>query len=454
MLRLTGSSAALGAILCASSLFCAEARANGAFPAVSQFVFDPANPEQMVLRGTFGMLFSTDGGKVFNWICEPALHYQNILPAITVLAGGELVYGVPDGAAHTSIGTCDVDLVEGFDGEIVDVTRSRDFPDRVLVLEADFITHESQIWESSDRGASYTAVSQRFSDFLATTLDVAPSDPDVIYLSGKPTGADIKGRLYRSVDHGATFVEHDVPGSIGLAWPYIAAVDPTRSERVYVRLDDLPGRLKVTDDGGETWVEPLAIPSALEAFALSPDGATVLVSSVSAGTFRASADTLEFEQITCSGVSCFTWNDAGLFACGDQFINGFILGRSNDQGVSYERLLDLNCIHSDYGCSGDTRIGSICPMHWTMISPALLGSGYCGQDSSPPPIFTPPCASGGSGGSGGQGGESGDTPRVRAHGSGCGCRSSDSPSPRAGLAAMLALAASLGVRRRRRRASQ
>ena len=130
MLRLTGSSATVGAILCVSSLVCTEARANGAFPAVSQFVVDPENPQQMVLRGTFGMMFSTDGGKVFNWICEPALHYQNILPSITVLAGGELVYGVPTGAAHTALGACQVVLGKPADaleqataGVVVEILR-------------------------------------------------------------------------------------------------------------------------------------------------------------------------------------------------------------------------------------------------------------------------------------------------------------------------------------------
>ncbi len=49
------------------------ARANGRFPTSNQIVFSPANADLIVLRATFGILVSRDGGTTWTWLCEDAL---------------------------------------------------------------------------------------------------------------------------------------------------------------------------------------------------------------------------------------------------------------------------------------------------------------------------------------------------------------------------------------------
>jgi hypothetical protein len=390
----------LAALLVMTALPAREARANGTFPAVSQLVSEPGDPTHLALRTTFGLLFSTDAGANWSWICEDALGYTNTLPAVALLSGGPLVLGVPSGVTRTQLAACDVAPANGVTESVVDLSVLPQNPRGVIALSVDYVVHRSQVWESTDAGVSFAPLGDPLPDFVATTLDVAPSDPDTLYVSGMPTRSGAKGLLLRSSDHGKTFVEHEIPASTGAAWPYIGAIDPTRADKVYVRLAAVPGSLEVTVDGGTTFDEALRLDYEMQGFALAPDGKTVIVSSPAVGTFRADAETLDFEQVACTGVSCLLWNSAGLFACGDQSGDGYVVGRSLDRGASYQRVLDFGCIHPDFGCGSTTSVGSSCPALWPPIEMVLAGFGACDPNAPPPRVFNDCLAGGASSGGG------------------------------------------------------
>jgi hypothetical protein len=311
----------------------------------------------------------------------------------------------------------------GIDANVVDLAVSKSTPNVMVALGIDYTTHATQVYESTDAGLSFAAIGPSFPDFLGTTIDVAPGDPDVIYVSGMPTSGS-GGLLLRSTDHGASFESHAIPDSVGLQWPYIGAIDAADSNKVFVRLADVPGRLKVTTDGGETFTEPLQLEYELQGFALSPDGSSVFVSSPARGTFRADSTALEFEQLACSGVSCLKWNGNVLYACGDQTIDGYTVGRSLDQGKSYERLLNFECISPYAECSGSSSVGTICPPLWPFIEMQLAGFGECGAAMPPPPVFDQ-CLGGAGAASGGASGSagsaSGGKTSSKKDAGGCGC---------------------------------
>ena len=390
----------LTALFVTSALFAREARANGTFPAVSQLVSEPGDATHLALRTTFGVVFSTDAGANWNWICEDALGYTNTLPAVALLPGGPLVLGVPAGITRTQLAACDVAPASGVTESVVDLSVLPQNSRGVIALSVDYVVHRSQVWESTDAGVSFAPLGDPLPDFVATTLDVAPSDPDTLYVSGMPTRSGAKGLLLRSEDHGKTFVEYEIPGSTGGAWPYIGAIDPTHADKVYVRLGEVPGRLEVTVNGGASFSERLRLDYEMQGFALAPDGKTVIVSSPAVGTFRADTETLDFEQVSCSGVSCMLWNSAGLFACGDQSIDGYVVGRSLDRGASFQRVLDFGCIQSDFGCASTTSVGSTCPALWPPIEMLLTGFGACDPNAPPPRVFNE-CLAGGAPSGGG-----------------------------------------------------
>jgi hypothetical protein len=81
------------AFWCASRL----ASANGRFPAANQLVVDPGDAEHLLLRATYGLLSSHDGGRTFAWICEDVLGQMGESdPAVAILRGGRLAVAAGD----------------------------------------------------------------------------------------------------------------------------------------------------------------------------------------------------------------------------------------------------------------------------------------------------------------------------------------------------------------------
>jgi hypothetical protein len=298
---------------------------------------------------------------------------------------------------------------------------------------------------------------------VPTTVDVAATDADVIYASGV---SGTSGVLLRSRDGGESFARFAVPGATVTRRPFIAAVDPRAAGTVYVRLDAQGASpLEVTRDGGESFVTPLTTTVPMSGFAISPDGTTVIASNAYDGTFRAATDTLLFEKVACSGRTCLNFNQAGLFGCGDQSVDGFVVGRSDDLGASFQRLVDLTCVRGPAACGSETSVGSLCPAVWPDVQ-QQLGATECAPPEVEPYVDCAGNAVPGDAGAGGaasgndagtDGGVGGDQDgegRARARpesSGGCGCRLT-SASPRGRAWWLCLVAAALARSKPRRRA--
>jgi MYXO-CTERM domain-containing protein len=367
-LRSATSLVALAAALAVPAL----ARANGAFPAVSQLVSDPADPDHLVLRTTFGLLVTLDGGVSWDWTCEAGAGYQDIEPPMTVLAGGAILLGLPDGVSRSDASGCSFEHAAGIDALVYDLARVPSEPKSAVAISGSGT--DAELWRSIDGGKSFARVGAVIPDLIPTTVDAAAADAQVVYASGR---SGTTGVLLRSSDGGKSFERFTVPGTTAARRPFIAAVDPRDPDTVYVRLDaqsDSP--LQVTRDGGKSFVTVLTTTVAISGFAISPDGSTVIASNAYDGTFRAAGDTLDFEKVACSGPTCLSFNQAGLFGCGDQFVNGFVVGRSDDLGASFRRLVDLTCVRGPAACDGETSVGSLCPAAWPGVQ-QQLGATEC-----------------------------------------------------------------------------
>lgn len=357
-------------------LFSTATSANGAFPAVSQLVSDPADPDHLVLRSTFGLLVTRDRGQTWDWLCEAGLGYKDVQPPMAVLAGGVILLGVPNGISRGGTSGCDFALATGPDAAVFDLARVPAEADGAVAVSLSGTT--AQLWRTHDAGLSFIALGDPISGFIPATVDVAPSDANVIYLSGL---LGTQGSLLRSSDGGISYATFAIPNTTTAHRPYIAAVDPNDADVVYVRLDGEPSELEVTRDGGKTFTAPLTTEVPALGLALSPDGQTVIASNSFDGTFRADAATLAFEKVACQGPSCLSFTDSGLFGCGDQRVDGFVVGESADRGRSFQRVVDLTCIRGPAACGSDTSVGQFCPEAWPPIQ-AQLGATEC----SPPDV--------------------------------------------------------------------
>jgi hypothetical protein len=370
------ASAGLGAL--ALVLLAPElAHANGAFPSVSQLIADPADVDHLVLRTTFGLLVTRDQGASWDWLCEAGAGYKDVEPPMAVLPGGVILLAVPGGVSRSDASGCDFKLAAGIDALVYDLARVPSEPDSVVAISAEGT--DTQLWRSADGGESFARVGDIIADFIPATVDVAATDADVIYASGL---SGTTGMLLRSTDGGKSFERFSVPDTAPARRPYIAAVDPRDADTVYVRLNaqgDSP--LQVTHDGGKSFETALTTMVPALGFAISPDGKTVLASNAYDGTFRADADTLEFEKVACGGPICLSYSNAGLFGCGDQSVHGFVVGRSDDLGVSFTRAIDLTCVRGPAACDSGTSVGSLCPAAWPDVQ-AQIGATEC----SPPEV--------------------------------------------------------------------
>ena len=420
------------------------ALANGAFPAVSQLLADPSDDEHLVLRSNFGLLISHDRGKNWDLVCEAGVGYQNLEPAIALLADGSTIAALPDGIAHGTT-ECAFGLAAGISAYVADVARMPGPAARAVAVSVAIEAGISQVWRSVDGAQSWQPWGAPLPALNAATLDVA-SDESALYVSGVSQTATVKGVLARSVDGGHTWTRSDVPGSSKLSVPYIAAIATDDSDTLYVRLSGSPGKLLVTHDGGAHWTTVLDFVGPVDGFALSPDGRYALASGRVDGIWRASTAALAFERVSCTKLRCLSWTSAGLFACADEFQAGFLVGESRNFGSTFEARLHMSCVRGPLACDGDSAVTRVCEAQWPALS-EVLGS------DCPNAGFTPgqQCSDDGSSGAGtsvmGNAGSGGAGPNAGLR-PGAGCSLGASAAARStGLFALLTLLCAIARRR-------
>ena len=418
-------------------------QANGAFPAVSQLLGDPSDPAHLVLRSNFGLLISHDHGKIWDLVCEAGLGYQNLEPAIAILADGTTIAALPNGIARGTT-ECAFGPADGIAEYVADVARVPGAPGRAVAVSVDIDGGVSQVWHSLDSGQSWNAWGSALSELNATTLDSAGDPAGTLYVSGVSQNGAVEGVLARSVDGGQTWSRSHVPGANKLSAPYIAAIAAHDADTLYVRLSGTPGQLLATHDGGAHWSTVLDFAGPLDGFALSPDGRYALASGRVDGVWRASTSDLAFERVSCSKLRCLSWTSAGLFACADEFQAGFLVGESLDSGFTFEPRLHLSCVRGPLACESESSVARACDTAWPALS-EVLGSD-CANSG-----FTPhgDCSNGG-GSSAGAGAGSGGVAANPGQRTAAGC----SLSPRASGAArtawltvLLTLVCGIGRRR-------
>ncbi|WP_437963178.1 hypothetical protein WMF04_25925 [Sorangium sp. So ce260] len=440
------------AAACAALSAAAPALANGRYPAAGQILVDPSDPDHIVVRATYGVLVTHDGGERWSWICETAIGYSGFEdPMMVVTADGSILAGLFDGLSATRDRGCDWRLAEGplAQRNIVDLSIDRADPASVLLLGSSVMASDAiltQVWESKDDGRTWTQAGADFpSSFLGVTLDSAPSDPRRIYVSGRRNGPTFEGIVRRSDDRGATWEELDVPGSDDRNLPYLGAVDPEDPDVVYVRRDgDGADALLVSRDGGATWREVFQAASLL-GLALSPDGTMIAAGSDLDGLWVAPTATLEFTRVGQLGVRCLTWTSQGLFACADEPIDGFTAGVSTDGGKTFSPLMTLDRLCGPPpACGSERSTGRTCPELWPGTASFLGAAGSCEGGAG----------AGGTAGAGGGGASAGGSAEgagaaEASAGGGCSCEASG--GGRAGVFLSCLVAAGGVLLRARRR---
>jgi hypothetical protein len=355
------------------------AHANGRFPATNQLIVSAKDPSFLVLRATYGFLVSHDAGATWDWICEVAIGYNGSEdPAIAVTANGNVVATTFEGVVVSSQGACSWNFatlpsVMGHQQVYVDVTQQADARDHIFVLSNSFAgvdggsQYDSQIYASTDNGASWAPQGTKIdSSLILETVDVAPSDPHRLYVTGV-TGTndnDTMGVFLVSKDDGTTWAKHPfmLDATAKERAPFIAGVDPKNPERLYVRTQSSdmggPSRLLVTDNASAdnpTFRVVFQAQGNLQGFALSPDGSKVFVGSPQDGLLMANSTDLKFTKKSSVAIQCLAMSGSTIYACSGES-SGFVLGASDDDGATFTSKLHLCGFRGQLACGTGTSL--------------------------------------------------------------------------------------------------
>lgn len=356
------------------SLTAARGDANDAFPDSQSIIVPAERPNDITLATNFGLVSTTDGGATWTWACEVPASNNAHLYQVGAAPGRRLF------ALSTAQGTNDRRLVFTDDracgwqvsgGLLASALVLDAFPDpsdprRVLAIAATTAGAAPAahgLFESGDGGATFTQMRYMApaGDQL-TGAEIARSDPKFIYVTVS-SGAMLLPRLLQSTDGGAHWTSFDLQASLGGTSIRLIAVDPERPERVFLRAsgaqDDKLAIAVVDASGGISVKVVLTVSGGrLAAFVRLPSKTILTAGAVGANLapalFRSTDGGDTFAPVpNPPHLRALAARASRVFAAADLQQDGFALGASADEGMTWQPLMRLDQVGTIQGCLKD-----------------------------------------------------------------------------------------------------
>jgi hypothetical protein len=334
--------------LLALALAPAPARANGAFPDALAILLPRDQPDKVTLATNFGLVFTSDGGRTWEWTCEHdsslgAILYQLAPPPrqSTYALGLDLVRSDDDGCSWRAASGR---VANGF---LYDLFVDPNNADRVLAVANpnDETPSRVHVFESLDGGDTFpTSLYQTEPGLDVSGLEVPFNEPGTFYLAwaSSKTGTLTSGLIRVQNGAGQSFDYHEALGGNPLG---IATIDRQDPRKLFLRVFGTDrDRLAISEDGGATVRVALEADRSLAGLVVRPDG-TVLaaVRGQDRGTLFVSHDGGKTFPTTLPGprFRALAERNGRLFAAGDDAVDGYALGTSDDDGRTWKPLMSF-----------------------------------------------------------------------------------------------------------------
>ena len=366
-----------------------QALADGAFPDEFQLFVPTERPSSILLATNFGLLRSADNGATWTYVCEAqAGATGNIsLYQLSPLTGTLLADSLQGLFLSTSEGCSWTGAGGTLAGQYSwDAAFDPLNAGGLLALSANGPGQTSAIYPSANDGQSFGAALFAIEGNL-TGIEFSLSTPGLVYATGgeanSPDGSLGAPFILVSTDRGESWPTREDHPELGAVIVRIAAVDPDDGQTVYLRISSATGEeLAVTHDGGKT-IEPLFTPpEPMTAFLRAQDG-TLYVGTRGHGLYAAAPAGADggppsFAVVNSVHVRCLGERLGELYACGDNWVDKFALGRSSDGGKTFTEVLQFVQIGGLASCPGG-GIQASCGGTWSALEQLF------GIDAGSPP---------------------------------------------------------------------
>jgi hypothetical protein len=280
--------------------------ANGRYPAAKTVAVRKGTDQDMVLGLTIGLAITHDGGSHWYWTCEDNVGYGGIEdPSYQLSAEDGTIFAATyhEGLRVSRDGGCSFEsapLVTSGDSRLnkrwvssIDLAS-----DGALWATTEDSGLENAVYRSHDKARTFDLVALRSGTAWWNTVKVAPSNPDIVYVTGYQVAPTPAIFFERSTDSGQSWVtipfpptfQYDTGNHIQLL-----GVDPTDPDVVFLasvrgeqgRNDDtldtglIGDRVYRSANGGGTWVDVLDTTAPITGFTITGAG-DVLVEESSA----------------------------------------------------------------------------------------------------------------------------------------------------------------------------
>lgn len=367
--------------------FGAPVRANGRFPQAQQVVVGPgASDDIVVLRATFSLAVSDNGGRRFNFLCEDSFGYiDGYDPPIAIAGDGSLLVALTDGLAATR-DWCSPRRRKDLEGlRVTDLATTPAGTTVFATVVSNDDPPSSRVARSRDNGVTWELSEVPLEGVELDTIDPAPSDSMRVYAAGRDARSGVP-ILARSDDGGVVWHLVTIDATQWGQW-FVSGVHPVNPEVLWLRarpsgVSDAGENgdvLLQSDDGGHSTRVVFRSHGSMRGFAVDSTGNRVWAGGPDDGLWSSEGGR-DFAQVDGRGVECLRWHSGTLWLCRAFAPCAAMLSRWDDGSPAPQDVVGFDQLEGPpMHCGPGSVTHELCPARYSAVR-AVIAPTVCGGD--------------------------------------------------------------------------